>query len=170
MTPARKTAVVAAGYVGGLLVASLAVAIRVASTSGPEAQASSGMYAFGDLYLFIAVFGIVALAPTGAALYWLRPYRRFWLVLSTLAVGIAMTSAAAAVLYTVGRDAAGPSALASWAGLSVLRILLAPPLAPVFLVGAFFARFRFARIALLMAAGLELAVVAYAGLVWFIPP
>jgi len=32
-------------------------------------QASSGMYAFGDAVLFVAVLAVVALAPTGAALF-----------------------------------------------------------------------------------------------------
>jgi hypothetical protein len=167
--PAVKTSVVVAGYVGAFFVASLAVAIRIASTSGPEAQASSGMYAFGDSYLFVAVFGALALVPTGAALYWLRPYRRFWAVLSTLSVGVAITGAAAAVLFALGRHAVEPSALASWAALSVLRILLAPVMAPAFVVAAFFTPYRFARIAFLAAAGLELAVVAYAGLIGFVP-
>jgi hypothetical protein len=64
---------VTAGYVAAFLMASAAVAIRVASTSGPDAQASSGMYAFGDALLFVAVCGVAALVPTGVALFFLRP-------------------------------------------------------------------------------------------------
>lgn len=63
-----KIAVVAGGYIAAFLVAATAVAIRIANTSGPDAQASSGMYAFGDALLFVAVFGVSALGPTGAAL------------------------------------------------------------------------------------------------------
>jgi hypothetical protein len=40
-------------------------------TQGSIAQASSGMYAFGDLILFIGVFGVLALIPTGLAAYFL---------------------------------------------------------------------------------------------------
>ena len=77
-----KVGVVLAGYVAAVLAASAAVAVRVANTSGPDADASAGMYAFGDGLLFIAVFSAVALFPTGLALWFLRPYRWFWVVLS----------------------------------------------------------------------------------------
>ncbi|HEY7643138.1 MAG TPA: hypothetical protein VH814_25645 [Steroidobacteraceae bacterium] len=164
-----KIGLVAAGYIGGLLIAAAVVAIRVANTSGPEAQASSGMYAFGDAVLFVAVFGVLALVPTGAALYWLRPYQRFWTVVSVLGLGVAITGAAAATLFLVGRSAESPSSLAAWAAFSVLRILLAPVLTPVYLVGAFFTPYRTPRIVLLAAAAVEASVVAFAALVWFLP-
>jgi hypothetical protein len=167
--PALRIGLVAAGYIGALLVASAVVAIRVANTSGPEAQAASGMYAFGDAFLFIAVFGMLALFPTGAALYWLRAFRRFWVVVGVLALSVAITGAAAAILFAVGRHADASSSLGAWAMFSVLRILLAPILLPAWLVGAFFAPCRSPRIALLVAAALELLVVAFAVVVWFVP-
>jgi hypothetical protein len=43
LKPFTKVAVVAGGYIAAFLVASAAVAIRMATTSGPDAQASSGM-------------------------------------------------------------------------------------------------------------------------------
>jgi hypothetical protein len=132
MKPLSKVAVVAVGYVAAFLIASAAVALRVATTSGSDAQASSGMYAFGDSLLFVAVFGICALVPTGAALFLLRPYRRFWTVLSAFAVAVAVTGVTAAILFFVGR-AVAHSALATLAALSVLRILVAPLLALTFL-------------------------------------
>jgi len=127
------------------------------------------MYAFGDTYLFIAVFGLLALVPTGAALYFLRPYRPVWIALSALGLCVAITGVAAAVLFSIGRDAVAPSTLAAWASFSVLRILLAPILAPAFLVVALFTPYRRPRFALLTATALELAVVAFAGVVWFVP-
>jgi len=169
VTSVSRIGFVAAGYVGAFLAASAAVAIRVANTSGPDAQASSGMYAFGDSYLFITVFGLLALVPTGAALYFLRPYRRVWIVLSAFGLCMAITGVAAAALFAMGRDAVAPSALAAWADFSVLRILLAPILAPAFLVVAFFTPDRSPRVALFVATVMELAVVAFAGLVWFAP-
>jgi hypothetical protein len=169
MRPALRGGLVAAGYIGAFLIAAAVVAIRVATTSGPEAQASSGMYAFGDLALFVAVFGFLALVPTAAALYFLRPYRRFWVVLSTLALIGAFTGVAAVLLYALGRHAAEHSPLATWTALSVLRILLAPVLAPAFLVFALLSAHRSPRVALLGAAMLEVAVGAYAGFVWFLP-
>jgi hypothetical protein len=97
MKPFLKGSVVTGGYIAAFLVASAAVAIRVASTSGPDAQASSGMYAFGDALVFVAVFGLSALVPTGAALFFLRPYRHFWTVLSALGLAVAVTGVTAAV-------------------------------------------------------------------------
>lgn len=66
-----RIAVVAAGYIAAFLIAFAAVAFRAANTSGPDAQASSGMFAFGDVVLFVTVFGVFALVPTGAALFFL---------------------------------------------------------------------------------------------------
>jgi hypothetical protein len=112
MRPLFKVALVAGGYVGALLLASLAVAIRVATTSGRDAQASSGMHAFGDAVVFAAVFAVCALLPTAAAFVFLRPYRRFWTVISALVV-VAATGIAAALLFGAGgRPALSPLATA----------------------------------------------------------
>jgi hypothetical protein len=159
----------AAGYAGAFLAATAVVAVRVANTSGPDAQAAGGMYAFGDSYLFIAVFGLLALAPTGAALYFLRPYRGVWTVLASLSLCVAVTGIAAAALFALGRDAVTPSALAAWANWSVLRILLAPVLAPTSLMVALLTPYRSPRRALLAATVIELAVLVFAGLTWFVP-
>jgi hypothetical protein len=71
MKPLLKVAIVAGGYLLAFLMASAAVALRAALTSGSAAQASSGMSAFGDMVLFIVVFGAVALVPTGAGFFFL---------------------------------------------------------------------------------------------------
>ena len=114
MKPSLKVAVVAGGYIAALLVAFAAVALHIATTSGPDAQASSGMYAFGDALLFVAVFAACALVPTGAALFFLRPYRHFWTVLSALGLAVVVTGVTAAILFAVGRRTP-PSSLATWA-------------------------------------------------------
>ena len=167
--PFLKVAVVAGGYIAAFLIASAVVAVRIAYTSGPDAQASGGMYAAGDAFLFVAVFGVCALLPTGAALFFLRPYRRFWTVLSALGLAVAVTGVTAAILFLVGRQATAPSALAMLAGLSVLRILVAPLLAIAFLVCTLFSPYRSPRFALLAASAMEIAVSAYGGFVWFVP-
>jgi hypothetical protein len=66
-----KAGVVTAGYVGAFVLASLATALHIAATDNAQASAASGMYAFGDLLLFVGVFAVVALLPTGAAIYFL---------------------------------------------------------------------------------------------------
>lgn len=169
MNPVAKVGVVAAGYIAAILLASGVVAVRIAATSGPEAQASSGMHAFGDALVFVAVFGVAGLLPTGAALYFLRPYRRFWAALAGMALFVALVGIAAVVLFSVARDSAAPSALALWSSLSVLVILVSPLLALTFVACGFFSPYRFARIAFLGAAVVEAAVGAYGGYVWFIP-
>jgi hypothetical protein len=168
MKPSFKVGLVASGYIAASLIASAAVAIRVANTSGPDAQASSGMYAFGDAFLFVSVFAVSALVPTAAALFFLRPYRHFWTLLSAVGFAVAVTGVTAAILFAVGRDAA-PSPLATWAGLSVLRILVAPLLALTFLVCAVMSPLRSPRFALLSATVMEASVSAYGGFIWFVP-
>jgi len=91
MKPMLQVGLVALGYVAAFVIASVVTAIRIALTSGPDAQASSGMYAFGDAFLWLNVFGICALVPTAAALYFLRPYRRFWELVGFTAVVVAVT-------------------------------------------------------------------------------
>src|SRR5258708_11167304 len=86
------------------------------------------MYAFGDAILFVAVFGVVALAPTGAALFFLRPYRRFWTVLAALGLAVAVTGVTAGVLFAGGPQAP-PSPPPTWARPSLLPVLVAPLLA-----------------------------------------
>lgn len=64
-----KAGIVAAGYVAAFLIAWAAVALHMATTNQAEASAASGMYAFGDTILFLGVFGVLALLPTGAAVF-----------------------------------------------------------------------------------------------------
>lgn len=168
MKPMLKVGLVALGYVAAFVIASVVTAIRIALTSGPDAQASSGMYAFGDAFLWLNVFGICALVPTAAALYFLRPYRRFWELVGFTAVVVAVTGVLSAALFAFGR-AAELSILGVWAQLSPLRMLVAPLLALVFLVCALVSPRGFPRLAFLSAALMEVAVSAYIAFVWFIP-
>jgi len=70
-----KLGLVMGGYVLACLIASLTIYIYQLFTQGAAAQASGGMYAFGDLILFVGVCGFLALFPTGLALYFL--FRKF---------------------------------------------------------------------------------------------
>jgi hypothetical protein len=109
-----KIGTVLAGYVAAVLVANAAVAVRFAHTCGTDAQASPGMYAFGEGLLFIAVFGAVALVPTGLALWFLRPFRWFWVSLSITAVAIAGTAIPLAGAFLVAGVLA-PTWASRWA-------------------------------------------------------
>ena len=71
MRPATKVTIVAGGYLLALVLASAVVALHAAVSSDLASQALGGMSAFGDLVLFVAVFGAAALLPTGAACFFL---------------------------------------------------------------------------------------------------
>jgi hypothetical protein len=77
-----KISVVLAGYLAALLAACTAVYVRILNTQDAMAQASAGMYAFGDFLLFVVVFGTLSLAPTALALFFLRRVEKFWTGLS----------------------------------------------------------------------------------------
>jgi hypothetical protein len=66
-----KLGLVIGGYVLACLVAASVLYIYQLFTQNAAAQASAGMYAFGDLFLFIVVAGFLMLFPTGLALYFL---------------------------------------------------------------------------------------------------
>ena len=77
MSKLRKLRLVIGGYVAACLLASGVVYVYQLLTDNAVTQASSGMYAFGDLLLFVGMFGILALFPTGLALYFLfRAFRK----------------------------------------------------------------------------------------------
>ena len=82
-----KFGLVLAGYVAAAPGSRCGIEIRLLNTQGPDADASAGMYAFGDAMLFLAVFGFAALFPTGLALCFLRTCRWFWTALSIVAPG-----------------------------------------------------------------------------------
>ena len=77
MSIITKVGLVIAGYVAACFLASGVVYVDRLFTSTAVTQASSGMYAFGDLLLFVGMFGVLALLPTGLALYFLiRVFRK----------------------------------------------------------------------------------------------
>ena len=69
MSTAAKVGLVLGGYAGACLIAIGVLYVYQQLTGSAAAQASSGMYAFGDLLLFVFVFVVLALIPTGLALY-----------------------------------------------------------------------------------------------------
>ena len=71
MSILSKFGLVIGGYVAACLVAYGAVYVNDLFVDPAVLQASSGMSAFGDLILFVGVFGLLVLIPTGFALYFL---------------------------------------------------------------------------------------------------
>jgi hypothetical protein len=148
MSAVAKVGIVAGGYAGAFGIAAVVVAVHVAWTSGPAAQASSGMFAFGDSLLFLAIFGVAAIPATCGALFFLRPCLAFWRVLSVAA----LVTAATAVVAVIGFLGGSPA---------ILRLLVAPILAIPFFLSALFAPNRHTRLSLLVAAGVEASAFLY---------
>ena len=169
MRPTAKVGLVGAGYLGAFAIASAVLAVYIAATSGPDRQTYGVMFAFGDDLLFLAVFGVVGVAPTGAALFFLRPYRSFWRTLSVSAVVVAATAGTALLIYLVSAGAGADSATRAWSAPAVLRILTAPLFALVFLVSAVMAPSRGPRLALLIATAVEASVFVCVAFTWFRP-
>ena len=71
MKPILNVVIVVGGYVLAFLIAWASVAIHTKLAGDANAEASAGMSAFGDFILFITVFGVVALLPTGAAMFFI---------------------------------------------------------------------------------------------------
>lgn len=164
-----KVGAVLVGYVAAVLAANAAVTVRITHTSGPDAQASAGMYAFGDGLVFIAVFGAAALVPTGLALWFLRPCRWIWTVLSFAALVIAATAIPAAALCILERFLAIPnnSPVIFVMAAAFLATLVSPPLAANFVVAGAVAPSRAPRWALLAAGAIEGTIAVYAIIHWY---
>src|SRR4029453_4405182 len=113
MKPIYKFGLVALGYLAAFVIASAFTAVPIALTSGPDASAYSGMLAFGDAFLWLNVFGICAAVPTAVALYFLRPYRRFWELVGFTAVVVAATGGIAGLFFPP-RRAPGASFPGGW--------------------------------------------------------
>ena len=165
MRPWAKVGIVCLGLAAAFFLACLAAFLRELAMQGPDVQAASGLYAFGDLLFGLAVFGLLALVPIGLALYWLRPVTRFWSVLA----GAAVLSALSGVLALAANmwlhdDTSG------WIFLAEARVGLMPLNALMLVTCALFApKFRH-RWLLLSAAFSDGAIFTGVVLVKFVLP
>jgi hypothetical protein len=169
MKPSSKVLLVVGGYLAAVVIAYLVVSVYIAATGGMDRQIYSGMFAFGDIILFLGVFVLAAIPASGAALFFLRPYPAIWRALSVSALAIAATGVAALAAYLIFPDANTGSWISVWSGLSPLRFMLAPPLAVIFVLSALFAPTRASRVALLCAGVIEVVVFVWIAFIWFLP-
>jgi hypothetical protein len=162
MKPLGKAGIVAAGYAAAFALAFGVTYLRMmAYENDPIAQASSGMYAFGDALLFVFTFGVAALPPTGLALYFLRPVQRFWNVIAVGALLFASTGVVAALVHWAERlQPQWASVLTWWPAFAILRMIIAPLVTAVFIVCAMFAPEQRPRRLLIIAAVCEGAAAA----------
>ena len=165
--PAAKAGIVVAGYVAAVAVAALVVRVYITATSGPDRQTYGGMFAFGDSLLFLGVACVGAVPATGAALFFLRPHRGFWRMLSIGGLSTAATAILASALFLATRSSTGSEVLQSWAMLTPLRILAAPMLAVFFFLAGLFAPTRAARVCLTSAAAIEVVAFVSVGYTWW---
>lgn len=160
-----RASAVLAGYVAALLAAAAAVHFRVLYTPQSGAEASAGMYLLGDALLFAAVFGLVALFPTGLALHYLRPHPRFWTGLSIASLALAVSGPAAALVAALSMSRQLSDHFWGIAvPLAFLRTFFAPLLATLWLIAGFIAPAQRSRRALFVAAAIEGVAAASAAL------
>ena len=167
MRPMAKLGLVAAGYGLAFIAAWVVLALYIAVTSGPDRETYAAMFAFGDSILFLGVFALAAVPATAMGLFFLRPVRSFWIVLSVLALCIAATGVAAMIEYHALRQVPVNAVHSIWSALAVLRVIIAPGFALAFLVSALFAPGRESRIALLAAFAAEIVAFSPFALLWF---
>ena len=169
--PIVKWAVVIAGYIAAFVIANAAVNARDLQSS-PQDQASSGMYAWADMILFLEVFGLAAILPTALALFFLRPIQGFWIVFSLGAIAFAATGLAAALIValTSRMDHEPTQYLVQLlAALGVMREMMSPAAAVTFVLATFTAPTRRFRLALLATTLIEGSVGLYSFYRWFAP-
>jgi hypothetical protein len=161
-----RVGLVVGGYVVAFLLALAVVAFHAAHVRGPD-MGSSGMYAFGDSLLFLAVFALAAIFPTGAAFFFLRSSRIFWIAIAVVALAVSATGLVAFGIYFAERGADSASVLHAWSVLAVARILVAPLFGLMLFLSALFAPNRSSRTALVAATAIETLVFICVGLIWF---
>lgn len=164
-----KAGIVAAGYFAAILLGVGVTSTYIDHTGGPDRDLYSGMYAFGDSLVFLAVFGTASTVPTALALVFLRQSRRFWAALSVAALIIASTSLAAVAVIVLEQQMPLFTSLNAWSALAVLRIFGAPFLAGLFGLSALAAPEPGFRRYLLGAALAEGVTAVYGFLHWFAP-
>ena len=116
----------------------------------------------GSMTFFYAA-GLSSFLPTGLALYFLRPYGRFWALFSNLSLAVAATGPCFEILNSfearLSLDHQPLWALVSFLGL--VRVFGAPVLALGFFASSFITPGSNSRRKLLVWAGIETALCAY---------
>ena len=155
-----KPGVVLIGYAAALLVSCVVFYAYVYVSNWTNAvQASGGMQAFGDFLLLVGLFGFLALFPTALALYYLRPFEKFWRVFSIASLVLGISGLLAALM--IGRLQRHPGAILGVGFFGLVEILGAPLLGLCFSTCAVIAPTRSSRRFLFAAAGIEFVVSAY---------
>jgi hypothetical protein len=158
MTTRRRLGVIFGGYAAAWLAAFAACELLTLIDSVRD---PGGMAAAGELFLFIGLFGLFALVPTALALWFLRPVRKFWTLLSVASLMLAATGPVAAIALPriVAPQMPGLVVLGF---VALMRVLGTPLLGLGFLITVLIAPTRRPRQALFAAAVIEGTVGTYA--------
>jgi hypothetical protein len=168
MNRGKQLASVLAGYALALAASTLTVVLYDRGFSPSDNQSMGGMIAGGEMMLGAGVFGLLSLAPTGLALWYLRRSQRFWSMFSVAGIAFAIAGLAA-VLGTLAAPAvmARVPALMFADLLGLGQMLGAPLWIGSFLLFAAIAPAGNSRRRMLVAAAIE-AVIGACALVHFL--
>ena len=160
-----KIGSVVAGFILAFAGASLAAYWDDLRTAQFQDQ-SGGMVAGGEMILFIGVFAFLSVFPIGLTLFYLRSEEKFWNSFSVFALGLALTGPVAEGLMILIRTFQFYPH--SWLALVIfvvmLRVFGSAILAFGFILFVFITPFQQPRKRLLIAAGIELALVLFISL------
>jgi hypothetical protein len=161
---ASRVALVIGGYLAAFVMASLALVAYVDMTSGPDRDASSGMYAFADALFVLLVLAAGSVAPTSLLLYYLRDFPALWRALGSIGLAVAITGWLAA-----GNIALAHAGNGVWSMIAVPRVFLAPLLLGLFVLVGMLSPTRSSQRWFIAAAGIEAVTTLYVFLQWFVP-
>jgi hypothetical protein len=152
---------VIAGYAVAFVVAFVISYLRerVMQANDPV-QFSGGMQAAGDFLFIAGLFGALSLIPTAMALYFLRPYPKFWNFISIAALIMGSTAPIAVILFLLTHSPILPNWVKVISFVSLMKIISTPFFAFGFLITAFISPPQSRRWALFAAAAMEGAVCA----------
>ena len=164
MKKSVRIGIVITGYILALVGAFVVTYIRELATQGTDAQASPGMFGFGQDILFLLVFGVLALIPTVLAFYFLRSSEKIWNWFAVLCLWFSIMGLGVVIANAL-INANGGYALSSFAAvlslMGVLGIFGAPILIVGFLILAVIAPSGRSRLLLLASAGFEIVAELY---------
>ena len=165
-----KLGLVLAGYALALILGAVAGWLYGLRFSPADDQAMGGMIAGGQMMYGAAVCGLVSLAPTGLALWFLRHNRSLWSAFSVAALAFAI-GGLAAVLSPLAFGGYGHAApWFDFVGLvSIVQMLGSPLWIGGFALFAALAPERQLRRRMLVAMAIEIGI-AGCGLVHFLIP
>jgi hypothetical protein len=159
MSKLFKLGLVLLGYVLAFVAAYIISWLRERALQEMDpAQFSGGMQAFGDMLFFLGLFGALSLIPTAMALWFLRPFLKFWNFLSIAALYMASTAPVAVILFLLTHSPMLPDWVKIISFISLMKIMATPFFAFGFLITAFISPPQPRRWALFTAAAIEGAV------------